>query len=77
MLACFSGRINLFEPCTPILALDNRFAQDTVKGLWTALGVLHTQGIVHGDVRVANIVRDKKGKILLVDIEHRLVEASW
>jgi eukaryotic-like serine/threonine-protein kinase len=48
-----------------------RFAADDVRAIGSALcGALaaaHRQGIVHGDVKAANVMRDDTGRIVLMD----------
>ena len=55
-----------------LLASEGPFTPEELRGigldLCGALGALHARGIVHGDVKPANVMRDHAGRIVLTDL---------
>jgi len=53
--------------------LDVAEATSIVRDVCRALAAVHAAGIVHGDVKASNVMRDRGGRILLMDFG----AASW
>ena len=55
-----------------LLVRDGPFTVDEIRSigldLCGALGALHARGLVHGDVKPANVMRDHAGRIVLTDL---------
>jgi len=71
------GRPGFWSDLVAGETLDERLGRDGVLGaeearsvgleLCRALAAVHDAGMVHGDVKAANVMRDRRGRILLMD----------
>ncbi|MBE0567604.1 MAG: serine/threonine protein kinase, partial [Krumholzibacteria bacterium] len=71
------GRVGFWTDLLDGVTLEQRLADGTILGageaaacgreLCRALAAVHAAGLVHGDVKAANVMRDSRGRIVLMD----------
>lgn len=71
------GRVGFWTDLLEGVTLEQRLADGEILGageaalygrdLCRALGAVHAAGLVHGDVKAANVMRDRQGHIVLMD----------
>lgn len=49
------------------IAQQGGFTRKQVNDLWTGIETLHKKGLVHSDIKPANILIDKQGRLSLID----------
>jgi hypothetical protein len=56
-----------FDTASKMVPMQGGFTKKQVSDLWDAVDTLHKKGLAHADIKPANILMNKEGKLALID----------
>lgn len=69
----YKGFLVGYDMTSPNVFLPNEITIELLKDLKKRLTYFHEQGIVHGDIKLGNVLMNKKGEAVLCDLDNMQV----